>query len=67
MNVMSAFLNGDLQEVYMSQPKGFQVKGKEHLVYKLKRILYELKQAPRCWNMTLDHLFKKDGICTNQK
>ena len=46
----------------MSQPKGFQVKEKEHLVYRLKRSLYGLKQAPRCWNMTLDNLLKSMGF-----
>ena len=63
MDVTSAFFNGDLEEeVYMSQPEGFQVKGKEHLVYRLKRSLYGLKQAPRCWNMTLDNLLKSMGF-----
>uniref|UniRef100_A0A1X7UWB4 Reverse transcriptase Ty1/copia-type domain-containing protein n=1 Tax=Amphimedon queenslandica TaxID=400682 RepID=A0A1X7UWB4_AMPQE len=59
MDVTSAFLNGDLQEVYMRQPEGFQVKGKEHIVYKLKQSMYGLKQA---WNMTLDHLLKRMGF-----
>jgi hypothetical protein len=48
MDVKSAFLNGDLQEeVYVEQPVGFIVVGKEHKVVKLKKELYELHQAPR--------------------
>ena len=62
MDVTSAFLNGDLEEVFMKQPEGFEVKGKEQMVYKLKKSLYGLKQAPRCWNMTLDQQLKKLGF-----
>ena len=47
MDVKSAFLNGDLhEEVYMSQPPGFKVVGKDHQVLRLVKALYSLKQAP---------------------
>ncbi|KAL6647280.1 hypothetical protein ACP70R_014717 [Stipagrostis hirtigluma subsp. patula] len=55
MDVKSAFLNGDLQgEVYVEQPAGFTVTGKEHKVLKLRKALYGLHQAPRAWNGKLD-------------
>ena len=48
MDVKTAFLHGDLdKELYMKQPEGYAIPGKEHLVCKLKRSLYGLKQAPR--------------------
>ena len=41
MDITSAFLNGVLNEmVYMHQPKGFEVVGKEKWVWKLKKVLY---------------------------
>ena len=55
MDVKSAFLNGDLkEEVYIEQPAGFIRKGNEHKVFKLKKALYGLHQAPRAWNAKLD-------------
>ena len=55
MDVLTAFLNGELdEEVYMQQPEGFVEEGKEHMVCYLKRSIYGLKQSPRCWNHVLD-------------
>ncbi len=63
MDVQTAFLNGRLEEeVYMEQPAGYQVKGKENQVCKLHRSIYGLKQSPRCWNHTLDEHLKQLGF-----
>ncbi len=52
MDVKIAFLNGDLEEeIYMEQPKGF-IQG-EHLVCKLHKPLYGLKQSSKAWNQKL--------------
>ena len=55
MDVSTAFLHGHLkEEVYMSQPDGFKIKGKEHLVCRLNCSIYGLQRSPRCWNTALD-------------
>ncbi|KAD3067701.1 hypothetical protein E3N88_35581 [Mikania micrantha] len=63
LDVKSAFLNGELtEEVYVQQPDGFAVKGKEGLVYRLRKALYGLRQAPRAWNARLDKALKEVGF-----
>ncbi|GJT97242.1 copia protein [Tanacetum coccineum] len=48
MDVKTEFLNGELkEEVYVSQPEGFVDRDNLSHVYKLKKALYDLKQAPR--------------------
>jgi hypothetical protein len=50
MGVKSAFLNGYINElIYVEQPPGFKDEKKPNNVYKLRKALYELKQAPREW------------------
>ncbi|GJY97095.1 retrovirus-related pol polyprotein from transposon TNT 1-94 [Tanacetum coccineum] len=50
MDVKTVFLNGELkEEVYISQPEGFVDQDNPSHVYKLKKALYDLKQAPRAW------------------
>lgn len=59
----TAFLNGELdEEIFMKQPEGFAVKGQEHLVCRLNRSIYGLKQSPRCWNSVLDSHLNKMGF-----
>jgi hypothetical protein len=63
MDVKSAFLNGTLEEeVYVEQPAGYVVRGKEDKVYRLKKALYGLKQAPRAWYKKIDSYFIQNGF-----
>jgi ATP-binding cassette subfamily B (MDR/TAP) protein 1 len=50
LDVKTVFLHGEVDKgIYMTQPEGFQVPGKENYVCKLKESLYGLKKAPRQW------------------
>ena len=62
LDVKTAFLHGELEEeIYMTQPDGFQVPGKENHVCKLKKSLYGLKQSPRQWYKRFDSYMVKLG------
>jgi len=62
LDVKTTFLHGDLEEeIYMQQPQGYEVKGKEKLVCRLKKSLYGLKQAPRQWHLKFDRFMSKQG------
>ena len=63
MDVKIVFLNGNLvEEIYMIQPEGFIAKNQEHMVCKLKRSIYGLKQASRSWNIRFDQAIKSFGF-----
>lgn len=48
-------MHGELDEqIYIRQPKGFVVFGKEDHVYLLRKSLYGLKQSPRQWYKRFD-------------
>ena len=56
MDVKTTFLNGKIEEeVYIEQPKGFKLDGKESHECKLKKAQYGLKQAPRAWYARIDN------------
>ncbi|MCO5606659.1 hypothetical protein L7F22_060847 [Adiantum nelumboides] len=62
MDVHTAFLHGDFEEeLYMKQPEGYVIPGKEHLVCKFNRSLYGLKQASRQWYKKFDAFMLKHG------
>ena len=62
LDVKTTFLHGDLEEtIYMAQPEGFVEAGKEDLVCKLKKSLYELKQSLRQWYKRFDSFMLQIG------
>ncbi|WVZ63945.1 hypothetical protein U9M48_013535 [Paspalum notatum var. saurae] len=63
MDVKSAFLNGFIEEeVYVRQPPSFESARFLDRVYKLRKALYSLKQAPRAWYARLKSFLLKFGF-----
>ncbi|GJS67273.1 retrovirus-related pol polyprotein from transposon TNT 1-94 [Tanacetum coccineum] len=63
MDVKTAFLNGELDEVvYVSQLEGFVDPDQPTHVYRLKKALYGLKQAPHAWYDKLSWFLMSTGF-----
>nr|GEU99913.1 copia protein [Tanacetum cinerariifolium] len=63
MDVKSAFLYGTIdEEVYVMQPPGFQDPKFPERVYKVKKAMYGLHQAPRAWYGTLSKYLLDNGF-----
>jgi len=46
IDVKAVFLNGDIkEEIYMVEADNFEAKSSQHLICKLKKSIYNLKQA----------------------
>jgi hypothetical protein len=63
MDVKTTFLNGVIEEeVYIEQRQGFEVEDRKTYVCKLKKALYELKQAPRSQYERIDSFLTSLGF-----
>ena len=63
LDMKTAFLHVELEEeIYMDQPEGFIVPGKENYVCKLKKSLYGLKQSPHQWYKRFDSFMLSHGF-----
>nr|GEW95901.1 hypothetical protein [Tanacetum cinerariifolium] len=63
MDVKTAFLYGPLkEEVYVNQPDGFVDPYHPNKVYRLKKALYGVKQAPRAGDILLVQIYVDDII-----
>jgi hypothetical protein len=77
VDVRDAYLYGKLnEEIYMEQPEGFKVPGREHWVLQLWHALYGLKQAGLSWwnalsqsmsELGFKHLRSDEGIFVYHK
>lgn len=62
LDVNSAFLNGELMEdVYVDQPLDYEKGGKDK-VYKLRKTIYGLKQAPEALYSKIEAYFHQENF-----
>ena len=69
MDIVTAFLNGELEEdIYMKPPPGIDFgPGTSNKTCHLLKSLYGLKQAPRVWNDTIDTALLDFGFKRSMK
>lgn len=65
-DVKTVFLHGKLDnEIYMKAPDGYEYG--ENTVCRLKKSIYGLKQAGKCWNEYLTEVMLKSGMCQSME
>ena len=63
MDVKSAFLNGVVEEeMYVEHPLDSETHDRESHVCRLKKALYDLKQAPRTWYTRIESFLSSLGL-----
>ncbi len=63
LDIKTAFLYGQVEEeIFIEQPEGFIVVGQEHLVGRLNKCIYGLKQSPNVWNTKFNGFLIKFGF-----
>ncbi|MBW0488905.1 hypothetical protein O181_028620 [Austropuccinia psidii MF-1] len=66
-DIKTAFLHGEMDAVvHVKQVKGYEEKGKESWVWRLKKSLYGTKQAPRMWKSKLTTILNDLGLTSTQ-
>lgn len=63
LDVKTAFLHNDLNgEIYIYQPDGYKVEGKESQICLMRKSLYGLKQSPCQWYKRFDSFMLKQDF-----
>ncbi|MBW0473783.1 hypothetical protein O181_013498 [Austropuccinia psidii MF-1] len=66
-DIETEFLHGEMDAVvYVKQVKGFEIPGKEGWVWRLNKLLYGTKQAPRMWQLKLVEVLKDLGMISTR-
>ncbi|MBW0478672.1 hypothetical protein O181_018387 [Austropuccinia psidii MF-1] len=66
-DIETAFLHGEMDAVvYVKQVKGYEEKGKESWVWRLKKSLYGKKQAPCMWKSKLTSILNSLGLTSTR-
>lgn len=65
MDIKTAFLYGEIDRPkYVSVPEGINL-DKTKVILKLRKALYGISIAPKCWFMKLDNFIKNSGFEPN--
>ena len=66
IDVKNAFLNGNIEEVFMELPPNFERELGSGKVCRLIKSLYGLKQSPKAWFERFGKVMKKFGYSQSQ-